>query len=109
MKSIIYVGMDVHKASFTLSYFSVTTQETFATVKISPDAKAIKKYFDGVSLSRSEECEFVCGYEAGCLGYTLYHQLTAMNIRCVIMAPTTMLHTLASSLVSIAVLKTRIV
>lgn len=91
MKSIIYVGMDVHKASFTLSCFSVTTQETFATVKISPDAKAIKKYLDGVSLSRSEECEFVCGYEAGCLGYTLYHQLTAMNIRCVIMAPTTIL------------------
>lgn len=64
MKSIIYIGMDVHKASFTLSCFSVTTQETFATVKISPDAKAIKKYLDGVSLSRSEECEFVCGYEA---------------------------------------------
>ena len=57
MNSIIYVGMDVHKASFTLSCFSVTTQETFATVKISPDAKAIKKYLDGVSLSRSEECE----------------------------------------------------
>ena len=91
MKSIIYVGMDVNKASFTLSCFSVTTQETFATVKISPDAKAIKKYLDGVSLSRSEECEFVCGFEAGCLGYTLYHQLTAMNIRCVIMAPTTIL------------------
>lgn len=49
MNSIIYVGMDVHKASFTLSCFSVTTQETFATVKISPDAKAIKKYLDGVS------------------------------------------------------------
>ena len=42
MKSIIYVGMDVHKASFTISCFSVTTQETFATVKISPDAKAIR-------------------------------------------------------------------
>ncbi|MGO5478695.1 hypothetical protein ACTQVS_00835 [Anaerovoracaceae bacterium HCP3S3_H6] len=91
MKSIIYVGMDVHKGSFTLSCFSVITQETFATVKISPDAKAIKKYLDGVSLSRSEECEFVCGYAARCLGYTLYHQLTAMNIRCVIMAPTTIL------------------
>lgn len=35
MKSIIYVGMDVNKASFTLSCFSVTTQKTFATVKIS--------------------------------------------------------------------------
>ena len=92
MKSIIYVGMDVHKASFTLSCFSVATQETFATVKIEPTAKAVKKYLDGVRLARNEECEFVCGYEAGCLGYTLYHQLTSMNIRCVIMAPTTILH-----------------
>ena len=92
MKSIIYVGMDVHKASFTLSCFSVATQETFATVKVEPTAKAVKQYLDGVKLSRSEECEFVCGYEAGCLGYTLYHQLTALKIRCVIMAPTTILH-----------------
>lgn len=73
MKSIIYVGMDVHKASFTLSCFSVATQETFATAKIEPTATAIEKYLDVVRLTRSEECEFVCGYEAGCLGYTLYH------------------------------------
>ena len=91
MKSIIYVGMDVHKASFTLSCFSIATQETFATVKTEPTALAVKRYLDGVRLSRSEECEFVCGYEAGCLGYTLYHQLTAKGIRCVIMAPTTIL------------------
>ena len=32
-----------------------------------------------------------CGYEAGCLGYTLYNQLTAAGIKCVILAPTTML------------------
>ena len=32
-----------------------------------------------------------CGYEAGCLGYTLYHQLTNAGIKCVIPAPTTML------------------
>lgn len=34
---------------------------------------------------------FVCGYEAGCLGYTLYHQLTDHHVDCVILAPTTML------------------
>ena len=32
-----------------------------------------------------------CGYEAGCLGYTLYHQLMGAGIKCVILAPTTML------------------
>ena len=33
---------------------------------------------------------FVCGYEAGCLGFTLYHELTAHHVKCVILAPTTM-------------------
>ena len=38
-----------------------------------------------------ENVQFVCGYEAGCLGYTLYHQLSSHNIKCIILAPTTML------------------
>ena len=91
MKSIIYVGMDVHKVSFTLSCFSVATQETFATIKVEPTASAVQKYLEMVRLAHSEECVFVCGYEAGCLGYTLYHQLMARGIKCVIMAPTTIL------------------
>lgn len=37
-----------------------------------------------------EDTSFLCGYEAGCLGFTLYHQLTNHNVRCVILAPTTM-------------------
>ena len=32
-----------------------------------------------------------CGYEAGCLGYSLYNQLTSAGVKCVILAPTTML------------------
>ena len=31
------------------------------------------------------------GYETGCLGYTLYHQFINAEIKCVILAPTTML------------------
>ena len=32
-----------------------------------------------------------CGYEAGCLGYSLYNQLTEAGVNCVILAPSTML------------------
>ena len=39
----------------------------------------------------SNDANFICGYEAGCLGYTLYHQLTEHQVNCVILAPTTML------------------
>ena len=38
-----------------------------------------------------EDTEFVCGYEAGCLGFTLYRQLTDLNVKCIILAPTTMM------------------
>ena len=38
-----------------------------------------------------DDATFICGYEAGCLGFTLYHQLTSHGITCVILAPTTML------------------
>ena len=37
-----------------------------------------------------DDAMFICGYEAGCLGFTLYHQLTSHNVKCIILAPTTM-------------------
>ena len=39
----------------------------------------------------NDEYDIQCGYEAGCLGYSLYNQLTAAGVSCVILAPTTML------------------
>ena len=44
-----------------------------------------------MKLGMDYEYDIQCGYEAGCLGYSLYNQLTAANIICVILAPTTML------------------
>lgn len=40
-------------------------------------------------LSTGADIQFVCGYEAGCLGYTLYHQLTQAGHECIILAPST--------------------
>ena len=31
-----------------------------------------------------------CGYEAGCLGFKLYHDLTKAGSNCVVLAPSTM-------------------
>ncbi|MFX3725037.1 IS110 family transposase, partial [Streptococcus suis] len=38
-----------------------------------------------------KDAEVLCGYEAGCLGFTLYHQLQAHWIPCIVMAPTTVM------------------
>jgi len=91
MNSILYVGMDVHKENYTLCCYSIGDEEPKCKQTIIPDYKMILKYLERVrNYYHEEEVEFVCGYEAGCLGYTLYHQLTNHGVKCIILAPTTM-------------------
>jgi transposase len=82
--------MDVHKESFTLCCYSFDEDEVKYKQNISPDYKMILKYLEQARNRYPGEIEFVCGYEAGCLGYTLYHQLTDHGVKCVILVPTTM-------------------
>jgi len=90
MKSIVYVGMDVHATNYTLSCYMVENDRCFATVQVEPNYKEILKYLENVQKNVGEPCEFHCGYEAGCLGYSLYHQLVDHGVDCIILAPTTM-------------------
>lgn len=91
MNSIIYVGMDVHLKSFTLCCFTIEEEKILYTQKMDADYKHVLKYLERIrSIRKDEEVEFICGYEAGCLGYTLYHQLNSHNVKCVILAPSTM-------------------
>lgn len=89
MTSIIYVGMDVHTTNYTISCYTVEDDRIFATVQLEPDYKRILAYLERIEKNRGQKCKFICGYEAGCLGYTLYHQLTHAGIECWIVAPTT--------------------
>ncbi|WP_233067998.1 transposase [Sphaerochaeta sp. S2] len=50
----------------------------------------ILKYIEGVRDKYPKSSTFLCGYEAGCLGYSLYHELKNHNVDCKILAPTTM-------------------
>ena len=93
MTSIIYVGMDVHTTNYTLCCYSMADDRFFAEVQVEPDAKNILKYLARIEKQQNKECRIVCGYEAGCLGYSLYHQLHAHGVDCVILAPTTMMTT----------------
>lgn len=87
----VYVGMDVHKKSFTLCCMTLEMEKAKYTIKTEADYKKILVYLDTMRGEfYGEDTHFVCGYEAGCLGYTLYHQLTAANVECVILAPSTM-------------------
>lgn len=89
MNSITYIGMDVHSTNYTLCAFTIEGQKTFAQTSINPNIKELVKYLETLNIRQGGNAEFVCGYEAGCLGYALYHELTAKGYRCVILAPTT--------------------
>lgn len=93
MASIIYLGMDVHSTNYTLCTFSIGDDRAKNMQTVDPDFRKILKYMETVRTyfeHDGDEIEFVCGYEAGCLGYTLYHQLTSCGVKCIILAPTTM-------------------
>ena len=90
MTSITYIGMDVHTTNYTLCAFTMEGKKTFGRTTINPDIKELVKYLETLNKQQGGMAEFECGYEAGCLGYTLYHELTARGYKCVILAPTTM-------------------
>ena len=90
MNSIYYVGMDIHQENYTLCCYSFDKDELEYKQTVAPDYKMVLKYLERIRGRSEEGIEFVCGYEAGCLGYTLYHQLTSHGVKCVILAPTTM-------------------
>ena len=65
----------------------------FGEVQVAPDYKEVICFIESLKMKLGfyDDYSIECGYEAGCLGYTLYHQLTGAGIKCVILAPTTML------------------
>ena len=87
----VYVGMDVHKESFTLCAYTLEKEKGSYSRRTPADYKEVLKYLEFLRTVYGNDTIFVCGYEAGCLGYTLYHQLTNHHVDCVILAPTTML------------------
>ena len=95
MQSIVYVGMDVHVENFTFACYE-ESKGIYAQNQVrDANWKSVIKYLENIQKNRKEEeIHFVCGYEAGCLGYSLYHDLlqaeTKVSLDCIIMAPTTM-------------------
>lgn len=91
MNSIIYIGMDVHKKTYSLCAIYGKTGEILGETKISSDVKLVEKFIENVKKKVNDpEVKVKAGYEAGCLGYSLYWQLTQKEIDCDILAPTTM-------------------
>lgn len=96
MNRIIRIGMDVHSTNYTLCAMEPIIGEDdriFATIDVAPNYKNVLLFIENLKmkLGINNQYDILCGYEAGCLGYSLYNQLNAAKVKCVILAPTTML------------------
>lgn len=98
-KRIFYVGMDVHSTNYTVCIMERTLEGNVLVMppkNLLPDFNqifvVINTFLADNGLKKSD-CEITCGYEAGCLGYSLYRELTRAHLNCEILAPTSMSQT----------------
>lgn len=90
MTETVYIGMDVHSTNYTLSSYTRETDNCFSTVTLKPEVKSILKYIKRIKEDHGDDTAIVTGYEAGCLGYSLYKDLEKEGIKCIIIAPTSL-------------------
>ena len=89
MISILHIGMDVHSDKHSLCAFSREETRVVARNTVPNDIKYILKFIQSMKSQYGRNVEIICGYEAGCLGYSLYRELTEYDVTCKILAPST--------------------
>ena len=93
MNRIVYVGIDVHSTNFTFCSIEPVfggEDKVFGITQMAPGYQSVLKYIEQIRNKIPYDADVICGYEAGCFGYTLERQLFNRGIRCLILAPTTM-------------------
>src|SRR5574344_1673923 len=74
MESIIYVGMDVHKDTYSLCSFDAQRSLLFSQTQMKSTAGNVVRYLKKVSEMNGGALT-VCGYEAGPTGFGLCREL----------------------------------
>ena len=75
--STVYVGMDVHKETFSLCCYTNEKEIAEYPQKVEAHYSKVINYIEAMRFHYGDDVLFICGYEAGCIGFTLYHELTA--------------------------------
>ena len=86
---IIYVGLDVHKDTYSACSFDVRNQEYFGQTKMKATSRNVINYLERISKRYNDEVMIVAGYEAGPTGYDLYRDIQNAGYGCTVIAPTT--------------------
>ena len=83
MKTVYYMGMDVHKDSVRIAVLKGTEKQTVYEATVGNDIPRIVKK----AKELASKGNVVAGYEAGCMGYTLQRSLAAAKIECRVIPP----------------------
>ena len=97
---LFYFGVDVHVTNYTVVVLqppiigmSNCESVIHETRVLRPDYNEIIKMVDMYKKTYGESTTVIIGYEAGCLGTSLYRELEKHKLKCIILAPTTMAST----------------
>ncbi len=85
---IAYVGIDAHTANYTLATRMEGSKDPVNVNTYSPTVSNIVKYCKAIRKEYGKDTEIIIGYEAGCLGFKLRRDLEKNNLKCIVLAPT---------------------
>jgi transposase len=83
MRSVYFVGMDVHKDSVRIAVLKGMEKQTVYEATVKNDIPKIVKIVGGYT----KKGTVIAGYEAGCMGYTLQRSLADAKVDCRVIAP----------------------
>ena len=63
MESIVYVGIDVHKDTYSICCYKAREDRFYYEKKIKAESKPVIKYLESVKKEFGDETIFICGYE----------------------------------------------
>lgn len=89
MNSIIYIGIDVHKNSYSYCAYAKEKDSFFAEHKSEAGSKNAINYIKSVIKTTGSDFPVLIGYEAGPTGYKLCRDLQKAGFPCVVIAPST--------------------
>jgi transposase len=88
MKSILYIGLDVHKESISIAIAEPGRKgEVRAYGKISNDLHAMEKVLTKLRKAHGKDVQMHFCYEAGPCGYVLARRFAQWGIDCIVVAP----------------------
>ena len=83
MKSIAYVGNDVHQNTITMAVFKDHEGEPFLVKTLKNDKRPVQKFY----LRLKRDYDIQACYEASGCGYVFYRWLKEIGIKCAVIAP----------------------